>query len=95
MALVKVTKAIGIMVALQMKDRADTINECEHNKLEVPLKLFFENIFQKCERECWLYEQNPIVANNACQTIFKHREFNQNPCNYKFNYMQKFECRYY
>lgn len=50
MALVEVTKAIGEMVALQMKDKVDTINECEHNKLEVPVKLFFENMLQQCEK---------------------------------------------
>jgi hypothetical protein len=50
MALVEVTKATGEMVALQMKDKVDTINECEHNKLEVPVKLFFENMLQQCEK---------------------------------------------
>ena len=92
MALIEVRKAIGEMVALQMKDKVDTINECEHNKLEVPVKLFFENMLQQCEKKCWLYEQNPITTNKACQAIFKHGEFNPYPCNYKLIYMQKFEC---
>jgi hypothetical protein len=55
----------------QMRDMTEASKKVERNKLEVQLRFFTEQMAYQREKDCRLYEQGLIVAENARLAICK------------------------
>lgn len=73
-ALVEVAKASTEAIASLMKEMASVTKETKSNKLEVQLKLLYEQMVYQQERYTRMHEQSLIVAYNARLTIIKQGE---------------------
>jgi hypothetical protein len=54
-----------------MRDMTEASKKVERNKLEVQLRFFTEQMAYQREKDCRLYEQGLIVAENARLAICK------------------------